>query len=160
MEEDDKILYVHQLQFHGWPQGGVPEDYTNLIDFIKQVKMKQVETKMSPMLIHCRSEFAVNNSAKIFFNRDGSGSTGTFLTLYQLVDVLRSNSTISIYNVIRNMREDRMDMVLTRVQYLYIYDTLQQAQLTPEKTRTLTEEFKGMDDQTLNCKAVQEFSVS
>ncbi|PIK40331.1 amPTP10, partial [Apostichopus japonicus] len=44
------------------------------------------------------------------------------------------------------------------VQYLYIYDTLQQAQLTPEKTRTLAEEFKGMDDQTLNCKAVQEFS--
>ncbi|PIK46299.1 putative receptor-type tyrosine-protein phosphatase alpha [Apostichopus japonicus] len=141
---DDKILNVHQLQFHGWPQGGVPEDYTNLIDFIKQVKMKQEQTKMSPMLIHCR---------------DGSGSTGTFLALYQLVDVLRSNSTISIYNAIRNLREDRMDMVLTRVQYLYIYDTLQQAQLTPEKTRTLTEEFKGMDDQTLNRKAVQEFSA-
>ncbi|XP_071854063.1 uncharacterized protein [Apostichopus japonicus] len=144
ISDDDKILYVHQLQFHGWPKGGVPEDYTNLIDFIKQVKMKQVETKMSPMLIHCR---------------DGSGSTGTFLALYQLVDVLRSNSTISIYNVIRNMREDRMDMVLTRVQYLYIYDTLQQAQLTPEKTITLAEEFKDMDDQTLNCKAVQEFSA-
>ncbi|XP_071854084.1 uncharacterized protein [Apostichopus japonicus] len=141
---DDKILNVHQLQFHGWPQGGVPEDYTNLIDFIKQVKMKQEQTKMSPMLIHCR---------------DGSGSTGTFLALYQLVDVLRSNSTISIYNAIKNLREDRMDMVLTRVQYLYIYDTLQQAQLTPEKTITLAEEFKGMDDQTLKRKAVQEFSA-
>ncbi|XP_071854125.1 uncharacterized protein [Apostichopus japonicus] len=106
---DDKILNVHQLQFHGWPQGGVPEDYTNLIDFIKQVKMKQEQTKMSPMLIHCR---------------DGSGSTGTFLALYQLVDVLRSNSTISIYNVIRNMREDRMDMVLTRVCDLVINSNL------------------------------------
>ncbi|XP_071813578.1 uncharacterized protein [Apostichopus japonicus] len=141
--DDEKLVTVHQLQFHGWPQGGVPEDYTNLIDFIKQVKMRQEQTSMSPMLIHCR---------------DGSGSTGTFLALYQLLDVLRSNSTISVYNVIRNMREDRMNMVLTRVQYLYIYDTLRQAQLTPEKTKTLAEEFKGMDEQTLKRKAVQEFS--
>ncbi|XP_071813580.1 uncharacterized protein [Apostichopus japonicus] len=141
--DDDKLLTVHQLQFHGWPQGGVPEDYTNLIDFIKQVKMRQEKTNMSPLLIHCR---------------DGSGSTGTFLALYQLLNVLRSNNTISVYNVIKNLREDRMDMVLTRVQYLYIYDTLQQAQLTPEKTKTLAEELKGMDEQTLKRKAVQEFS--
>ncbi|PIK46301.1 amPTPR4b [Apostichopus japonicus] len=95
---DDKILNVHQLQFHGWPQGGVPEDYTNLIDFIKQVKMKQEQTKMSPLLIHCRCS-------------------------------------------------------------IYILRHLAAGSATPEKTRTLTEEFKGMDDQTLKRKAVQEFSA-
>ncbi|XP_071852377.1 receptor-type tyrosine-protein phosphatase epsilon-like isoform X2 [Apostichopus japonicus] len=141
---DDKILNVHQLQFHIWPQGGVPGDCANLIDFIKQVKTRQEQTKLSPMLIHCR---------------DGSGSTGTFLALYQLLDVLRYSSTISVYNVIRNMREHRMDMVLTRVQYLYIYDTLQHAQLTPEKTKTFSREFNGMDDQTMNRKAVHEFAA-
>ncbi|PIK54583.1 putative receptor-type tyrosine-protein phosphatase alpha [Apostichopus japonicus] len=141
---DDKILNVHQLQFHIWPQGGVPGDCANLIDFIKQVKTRQEQTKLSPMLIHCR---------------DGSGSTGTFLALYQLLDVLRYSSTISIYNVIRNMREHRMDMVLTRVQYLYIYDTLQHAQLTPEKTKTFSKEFNGMDDQTMKRKAVHEFAA-
>ncbi|PIK33348.1 putative angiopoietin-1 receptor-like, partial [Apostichopus japonicus] len=143
-DNGDTILTVHQLQFHGWTHTGVPNDISNLVAFINQVKVSETSSKARPLLVHCRN---------------GCGATGTFIALYILMDQMKENNTVSVYNVIRNLRKDRMDMVLTKLQYWFIYETLQEAQLMPNQSSLTADEMKGLEDQSLQDKAEREFKA-
>ncbi|KAJ8040644.1 Receptor-type tyrosine-protein phosphatase mu [Holothuria leucospilota] len=142
--DDDKIHTVQQIQLHMWPFRGVPEDISDLIAVIKKVKALQERDTAGPLLVHCSN---------------GSGATGTFVAIYSLMDALKESKTISVFNCVNNMRKDRMDMVQTRIQYLFIYQTLQEAQLFPENSSLSCSQLKNLSDKILNEKAQKEFKV-
>ncbi|KAJ8040649.1 Receptor-type tyrosine-protein phosphatase epsilon [Holothuria leucospilota] len=142
--DDDKIHTVQQVQLHMWPFRGVPEDISDLIAVIKKVKTLQGRDTAGPLLVHCSN---------------GSGASGTFIAIYSLMDVLKESKSINVFDFVNNMRKDRMDMVQTRIQYLFIYQTLQDAQLFPEDSSLSCSQLKNLSDRILNKKAQQEFKV-
>ncbi|KAJ8040645.1 Receptor-type tyrosine-protein phosphatase epsilon [Holothuria leucospilota] len=142
--DDDKIHTVQLIQLHMWPFRGVPEDILDLIAVIKKVKALQKGDNAGPLLVHCSN---------------GIGATGTFIAIYSLMDVLKEGETIGVFDLVNNMRKDRMDMVQTRIQYLFIYQTLQDAQLFPEDSSLSCSQLKNLSERILNKKAQQEFKV-
>ncbi len=93
---------VTHYQFLGWPDHGVPKFATSLIQFIRRVKRhyhNQVDSS-KPMLVHCSA---------------GVGRTGTYITLDAMLDRMKAESTLSVYDFIRNMRAKRISMVQASV---------------------------------------------
>jgi protein tyrosine phosphatase len=63
----------------------------------------------------------------------GIGRTGTFIALYYLFKLARlykrngvskENALFSVFGVVRNLKEQRMGMVQTEVQYKYVHERL------------------------------------
>lgn len=42
-----------QIQYMAWPDHGVPDDYTDFLDFVSLVRRKR-EGKEEPVIVHCR----------------------------------------------------------------------------------------------------------
>ena len=108
----DKNKEHHVTQFHyiGWPDHGAPDSTAPIISLVRDVRAKLVSTKNKNIniLVHCSA---------------GVGRTGTFIALYQLMDLLdvlsKENSglsnTIDIFNTVLQLRSKRIMMVSTSV---------------------------------------------
>ncbi|PIK41768.1 putative receptor-type tyrosine-protein phosphatase alpha [Apostichopus japonicus] len=88
---------VMQYEIPCWKYGGVPSEPADLISVIKQIKNHQKGGKH--LLVHCSN---------------GVGATGTFISLYDLMDVIKTKKEVSVFDVIEGMRKDRVNMVLTK----------------------------------------------
>ncbi|PIK54533.1 putative receptor-type tyrosine-protein phosphatase alpha-like, partial [Apostichopus japonicus] len=102
---NEKVLTsVTQYEIPCWKYGGVPAESADLISVIKQIKNHQKGGKH--LLVHC--------------------------SLYDLMDVIKTKKEVSVFDVIEGMRKDRVNMVLTKLQYLFIFDALLEAMLSPD----------------------------
>ena len=85
--------------FLGWPDHGVPKFATSLIAFIRRVR--KIHNKDGPpMLVHCSA---------------GVGRTGTFILLDSMLERMKVEDTVNVYEFLRNMRAKRVFMVQTLV---------------------------------------------
>ncbi len=48
-----KNRFIHHFQFTSWPDHGVPESPTPVLEFVRTVR-EQVEMHHGPMVVHCR----------------------------------------------------------------------------------------------------------
>lgn len=99
-----KQKVVH-FYFKKWPDHGVPTDPTHLITFIRKVKAEKVPS-YSPIVVHCSA---------------GVGRTGTFIGLDIIMQRLKNESKINIYETVKKLRFQRMKMVQTLAQYTFLY---------------------------------------
>lgn len=90
---------VTQYHFLGWPDHGVPKYATSLIEFIRRVRNCCVSTSKG-ILVHCSA---------------GVGRTGTYITLDAMLERMKEEGTINVYEFVRNMRAKRICMVQTQV---------------------------------------------
>jgi protein tyrosine phosphatase len=99
---------VTQLHFISWPDHGVPEIDEVYDDFTKMIeKVEQAET---PVVIHCSA---------------GIGRTGTFMSFYNIDNYFKNkNTNISIFNIVRKLKEQRLGSVENILQYKLIYSFL------------------------------------
>ncbi|XP_072180078.1 receptor-type tyrosine-protein phosphatase mu-like [Diadema setosum] len=104
---------VTQFHYMSWSNKDVPENYTTLLDFVDVVLRHHATMPLSkrnrPMLVHCSA---------------GIGRTGTFLTLYNMLFMMRETGKVDIFGFVNKMRENRIKMVDTQDQYLFIYNAL------------------------------------
>ena len=105
------------LQYVGWPDFGAPETTAPIISLVKAVrKLVTAKTKDVKILVHCSA---------------GVGRTGTFLALYELMEIIDTKLTeykqlerfisvkakdieegsIDIFNTVFNLRKQRCKMV-------------------------------------------------
>ncbi|XP_060597478.1 receptor-type tyrosine-protein phosphatase epsilon-like [Ruditapes philippinarum] len=100
--------YVTQLHFTAWPDKSVPEDVTSLIEF--RQRMIQTPTHFTgPVIVHCSA---------------GIGRTGTFIALDRLIREGHTNHDLNVFECVQHMRGQRVKMVQTLEQYIYVYKAL------------------------------------
>ncbi|XP_071485584.1 receptor-type tyrosine-protein phosphatase kappa-like [Diadema antillarum] len=116
---------------------GVPEYYTTLLDFVEAVLHHHATMspadRARPMLVHCSA---------------GVGRTGTFLTLYNMLCMMRETGKVDIFGFVNEMRENRIKMVQTQDQYLFIYNALLEVYLSGQTNIPVSQFKKKLD--TLN----------
>lgn len=116
----EKVIHYY---FKKWPDHGVPEDPMHLIMFVKKVKAEK-RPSYSPIVVHCSA---------------GVGRTGTFIGLDLIMQRLKSESKINIFETVKKLRFQvgfffsaivdlshspllqRMKMVQTQQQYTFLY---------------------------------------
>eukprot|EP00036_Acanthoecidae_sp_10tr_P008281 CAMPEP_0182917854 /NCGR_PEP_ID=MMETSP0105_2-20130417/1740_1 /TAXON_ID=81532 ORGANISM="Acanthoeca-like sp., Strain 10tr" /NCGR_SAMPLE_ID=MMETSP0105_2 /ASSEMBLY_ACC=CAM_ASM_000205 /LENGTH=1145 /DNA_ID=CAMNT_0025054873 /DNA_START=250 /DNA_END=3687 /DNA_ORIENTATION=- len=100
---------VHQVQFIGWPDHGVPTDATDFLRFAQTVdKVKRgTHDKSAPVMVHCSA---------------GVGRTGVFLMLHVLLDKLRRRIVPHLGDVLAELRRQRMLLVQTPSQFQFCHE--------------------------------------
>ena len=101
---DTPPLNVTHYHFLGWPDHGVPKFATSLIAFIRRVR-KSHKKDGPPMLVHCSA---------------GVGRTGAFILLDSMLERMKAEDTVNVYQFVRNMRAKRPFMVQTLVSSLQL----------------------------------------
>uniref|UniRef100_K7G3H2 Receptor-type tyrosine-protein phosphatase S n=1 Tax=Pelodiscus sinensis TaxID=13735 RepID=K7G3H2_PELSI len=106
---DGQSRTVRQFQFTDWPEQGVPKSGEGFIDFIGQVhKTKEQFGQDGPISVHC------SNSA-------GVGRTGVFITLSIVLERMRYEGVVDIFQTVKMLRTQRPAMVQTEDQYQFGY---------------------------------------
>ncbi|XP_017079438.1 phosphatidylinositol phosphatase PTPRQ [Drosophila eugracilis] len=98
----EKVIHFY---FKKWPDHGCPEDPMHLITLVKKVKAER-RPSYSPIVVHCSA---------------GVGRTGTFIGLDLIMQRLKSESKINIFETVKKLRFQRMKMVQTQQQYTFLY---------------------------------------
>ncbi|XP_023933066.1 receptor-type tyrosine-protein phosphatase delta-like [Lingula anatina] len=101
---------VKQFHFTGWPDHGVPVDFSALVQFRDKFKWYQKK-------VECQGPIIVHSSA-------GVGRTGTFIALDYLLDQAEAEGKINIFNLVQLMRKSRPMMIQTEEQYYFIHDAM------------------------------------
>ena len=96
---------VRQFHFTAWPDHDVPTVFNDLLQFVNTVKQSILNVN-DPILVHCSA---------------GVGRTGTFITIFNLLQQVQNQQPISIYRIVDEMREHRPQMVQTFRQYKFLY---------------------------------------
>ncbi|XP_053539684.1 protein tyrosine phosphatase receptor type Fa isoform X3 [Ictalurus punctatus] len=104
---DGQSRTIRQFQFTDWPEQGVPKTGEGFIDFIGQVhKTKEQFGQDGPITVHCSA---------------GVGRTGVFITLSIVLERMRYEGVVDLFQTIKTLRTQRPAMVQTEDQYQLCY---------------------------------------
>ncbi|KAK3098767.1 hypothetical protein FSP39_022940, partial [Pinctada imbricata] len=108
--ENRSLKHFHFLQ---WKDFSANVQNDTMIEFIKNVRSHiQPPDKNGPIVVHCSA---------------GVGRTGTFIALdhlLQFIDDHDFDSSVDIFDLVLKLRENRMFMVQTEQQYIFIHDVV------------------------------------
>ena len=99
-ETDERPLAVTQYHFTSWPDHGVPQFTTSLVSFVRRVQKAHNKDGGVPLLVHCSA---------------GVGQTGTFILLDSMLEKMREDNSLNVYECLVNLRKRRVLMVQTLV---------------------------------------------
>ncbi|XP_060070821.1 receptor-type tyrosine-protein phosphatase kappa-like [Ylistrum balloti] len=100
--------FIYLFEFCSWPDHGVPSDPIPLLDMRNKVRDYRGNDR-SPLLVHCGT---------------GVSRTGSYIAIDALLEQYEAEGRISVFSFIRKLRKDRVAMVRTLKQYVFIYDAI------------------------------------
>ncbi|ESN95495.1 hypothetical protein HELRODRAFT_102544 [Helobdella robusta] len=104
---DGQSRTVRQFQLTDWPEYGVPPTGDGFIEFIGQVhKTKEQFGQEGPIAVHCSS---------------GVGRTGVFITLSIVLERMRFEGVVDMFQTVNILRTQRPGLVQTGEQYSFCY---------------------------------------
>ncbi|XP_056893125.1 protein tyrosine phosphatase receptor type Fa isoform X3 [Takifugu flavidus] len=104
---DGQSRTIRQFQFTDWPEQGVPKTGEGFIDFIGQVhKTKEQFGQDGPISVHCSA---------------GVGRTGIFIALSIVLERMRFEGVVDLFQTVKLLRTQRPAMVQTEDQYQLCY---------------------------------------
>lgn len=101
---------VRQFHFHGWPEVGIPAEGKGMIDLIAAVQKQQQQTGNHPITVHCSA---------------GAGRTGTFIALSNILERVKAEGLLDVFQAVKSLRLQRPHMVQTLEQYEFCYKVVQ-----------------------------------
>ncbi|XP_052803536.1 uncharacterized protein LOC128233749 isoform X2 [Mya arenaria] len=143
------------IQFHytSWPDKNVPSTALSLVQFWRKVR-QSVFVDKTPWMVHCSA---------------GVGRTGTFIALDYLFDQGKVDGKLNIPETVNVLREQRISMVQTKEQYLYLHEAITELldpvgqiftpgnslrlRSTATEERKLKKEFKAITTSIVNVKS-------
>ncbi|XP_022109446.1 uncharacterized protein LOC110989392 isoform X2 [Acanthaster planci] len=102
---------IRQFHYTSWPDKDVPKDVTPVLRLIKDFSDATPEGA-GPYLIHCSA---------------GVGRTGAIIAIHALLQQAHAEKTLDIYNFVADMRDHRVSIVQTPVQYIFVHLALLEA---------------------------------
>uniref|UniRef100_H2YNY5 Tyrosine-protein phosphatase non-receptor type 20 n=1 Tax=Ciona savignyi TaxID=51511 RepID=H2YNY5_CIOSA len=98
---------VTQFHYTTWPDHNIPITTTGL-HRLKQAVMEQHKKsgESKPIVVHCSA---------------GAGRTGTFIAFDSLSMQMNDKPSINVFDTVVNLRMQRMDMVQTQNQYMFLH---------------------------------------
>ncbi|CAG9819588.1 unnamed protein product [Phaedon cochleariae] len=108
IRRDTSQVTVTHMQFLEWPDFGVPNGTENMLQFCYQLRERfKIEGGM--MLVHCSA---------------GVGRTGTLIATDILLQTVNARREIDIFKTVMELRKQRIYMVQTEKQYIYLHTLL------------------------------------
>ncbi|CAM4628513.1 unnamed protein product [Leuciscus chuanchicus] len=144
-----EIREIRQFHFTSWPDHGVPCYATGLLGFIRQVKFLN-PPDAGPIAVHCSA---------------GAGRTGCFIAVDIMLDMAESEGVVDIFNCIRELRSQRVNMVQTEEQYVFVHDAILEACLCGNTAipvcefRAIYYNISRLDPQTNSSQIKDEFQT-
>uniref|UniRef100_A0A3B4CTM9 Receptor-type tyrosine-protein phosphatase epsilon n=1 Tax=Pygocentrus nattereri TaxID=42514 RepID=A0A3B4CTM9_PYGNA len=89
---------VRHFHFHGWPEVGIPSDGKGMIDLIAAVQRQQQQSGNHPIVVHCSA---------------GAGRTGTFIALSNILERVKAEGLLDVFQTVKSLRNQRPHMVQT-----------------------------------------------
>ncbi|XP_056643716.1 phosphatidylinositol phosphatase PTPRQ-like isoform X1 [Diorhabda sublineata] len=105
VRKDCLQVTITHMQFLDWPDFKVPTGTDNMLQFCHQLR-ERVRLEGGMVIVHCSA---------------GVGRTGTLIAADILLQTVNSGKEIDIYNTVLNLRKQRVKMVQTEEQYIYIH---------------------------------------
>ncbi|CAM2720785.1 unnamed protein product [Rotaria socialis] len=105
-EQDFRLIV--QYHYTQWKDMDVPADSHTLLHLIREVN-EQITPEQYPIVVHCTA---------------GVGRTGTYIAIDAMIDKIKQEEKVDIYNFVSKMRRERHLMVQTVKQYVFIYRSL------------------------------------
>uniref|UniRef100_A0A3B4VMM4 Receptor-type tyrosine-protein phosphatase alpha n=1 Tax=Seriola dumerili TaxID=41447 RepID=A0A3B4VMM4_SERDU len=102
---------VRQFHFHGWPEVGIPTDGKGMINIIAAVQKQQQQSGNHPITVHCSA---------------GAGRTGTFCALSTVLERVKAEGILDVFQTVKSLRLQRPHMVQTLEQYEFCYKVVQE----------------------------------
>ncbi|KAK9890199.1 hypothetical protein WA026_010310 [Henosepilachna vigintioctopunctata] len=143
-EEERKITQYHYLD---WKDFMAPEHPNGIIKFIKRINEVYSADK-GCILVHCSA---------------GVGRTGTLVALDCLLQQLKEEGQVSIFNTICDLRHQRNFLVQSLKQYIFIYRALMEVaqygdqEIDADDLKVTTEKAKKCDMNDPKCKLEEQF---
>uniref|UniRef100_A0A672PIW2 protein-tyrosine-phosphatase n=1 Tax=Sinocyclocheilus grahami TaxID=75366 RepID=A0A672PIW2_SINGR len=107
VERHGSYMIVHHFNYTSWPEHGVPESSSTLIQFVKAV----------------RSHRSHDNTTNVVHCSAGVGRTGVFIALDHLIQHVRDHDFVDIYGLVAELRSERMCMVQNLAQYMFLHQS-------------------------------------
>uniref|UniRef100_A0A4W4G063 Receptor-type tyrosine-protein phosphatase n=1 Tax=Electrophorus electricus TaxID=8005 RepID=A0A4W4G063_ELEEL len=107
---DKQSRVVRHFHFHGWPEIGIPSDGKGMIDLIAAVQRQQQQSGNHPIVVHCSA---------------GAGRTGTFIALSNILERVKAEGLLDVFQTVKSLRNQRPHMVQTVEQYDFCYKVVQ-----------------------------------
>nr|XP_054765104.1 receptor-type tyrosine-protein phosphatase S-like [Lytechinus pictus] len=101
---------ITQFHFLGWPDHGQPDYPSPMMCLIKRIR--HLTSKMNH-----RANIVVHCSA-------GVGRTGTYIVIDAMLDMMKHEKQVDVYNFIHDIRQQRNTLVQSFVQYFFIHMAL------------------------------------
>ncbi|XP_040186408.1 receptor-type tyrosine-protein phosphatase T isoform X10 [Rana temporaria] len=139
------IREIRQFHFTSWPDHGVPCYATGLLGFVRQVKFLN-PPDAGPITVHCSA---------------GAGRTGCFIGIDIMLDMAENEGVVDIFNCVRELRAQRVNMVQTEEQYVFVHDAILEACLCGNTAipvcefRSVYYNISRLDPQT-NCSQIKD----
>ncbi|KAK1881252.1 Receptor-type tyrosine-protein phosphatase epsilon [Dissostichus eleginoides] len=89
---------IRHFHFHGWPEVGIPAEGKGMIDIIASVQRQQ---------------------------HAGAGRTGTFIALSNILERVKAEGLLDVFQTVKSLRMQRPHMVQTVEQYDFCYRVVQ-----------------------------------
>ncbi|XP_052218424.1 receptor-type tyrosine-protein phosphatase alpha-like [Dreissena polymorpha] len=105
------VHFVTHCHFTSWPDRNVPDTALSLLQYWRKVRSVNIKQQF-PWFVHCSA---------------GVGRTGTFIALDYLYDQGTTEKQVNVFDAVLRLREQRVNMVQTQLQYLYLHDVLCEA---------------------------------
>ncbi|KAM6147415.1 receptor-type tyrosine-protein phosphatase T isoform 6-T6 [Erethizon dorsatum] len=144
-----EIRELRLFHFTSWPDHGVPCYATGLLGFIRQVKFLN-PPEAGPIVVHCSA---------------GAGRTGCFIAIDTMLDMAENEGVVDIFNCVRELRAQRVNLVQTEEQYVFVHDAILEACLCGNTAipvcefRSLYYNISRLDPQTNSSQIKDEFQT-
>ncbi|XP_076435563.1 uncharacterized protein LOC143275381 [Babylonia areolata] len=114
LEREGQKRCVAMFHYTAWPDNAAPASPWSLLLFRSKVRQK-ASAGEGPVIVHCSA---------------GIGRTGTYLALDILLSHAQHKGEVDVFQCVRQLREQRVNMVQTLAQYVFIHEALRASVLS------------------------------
>uniref|UniRef100_A0AAY4BJY3 protein-tyrosine-phosphatase n=1 Tax=Denticeps clupeoides TaxID=299321 RepID=A0AAY4BJY3_9TELE len=108
--QEKQMRMVRHFHFHGWPEIGIPAEGKGMIDIIASVQKQQ------------QHEHPFHT---LYYNYTVHWRTGTFIALSNILERVKAEGLLDVFQTVKSLRMQRPHMVQTVEQYDFCYRVVQ-----------------------------------